>query len=82
MEKAGGKGVYPARAFDFHRFLKERKRKKQKQKNKNIVRLPFSVPFVFRCRYGSPEKKAVHRLPPGKSSSVCQELAKFIELVE
>ena len=38
MEKAGGKGVYPARAFDFHRFLKrekERKRKKQKQKNKN-----------------------------------------------
>ena len=35
MEKAGGKGVYPARAFDFRRFLKERKRKKQKQKNKN-----------------------------------------------
>ena len=46
-----------------------------------FVRLPFSVPFVFRCRYGSPERKAVHRLPPGKSSSVCQELAKFIDLV-
>ena len=25
MEKAGGKGVYPARAFDFHRFLQLKK---------------------------------------------------------
>ena len=51
MEKAGGKGVYPARAFDFHRFLKERKRKKQKQKQKKPAsyagRTYFNFPLFF-----------------------------------
>ena len=31
--------------------------------------------------YGSPERKAIYRLLPRKSSSYCQELAKFIDLV-
>ena len=46
MEKAGGKGVYPARAFDFHRFLKEHKRKKQKQKNPLVTQAEHTSTFL------------------------------------